>query len=70
MAIRHPTRYKNQQKRRSTAWIGHLDALADQAREANRLAALREYHAKHPKKKQPRHVRIAQPLKPLNPPRE
>jgi hypothetical protein len=63
MAIRHPTRYQNQQKRRSTAWIGHLDALAEQAR----AKAAREERAKHPRKKQPRQIRIAQPLKPLNP---
>lgn len=67
MTIRHPTRFKNAQRRRETAWISHLDALAERAREANRLAALREYRAKHPRKKQPRHVRIAPPLKPLNP---
>jgi hypothetical protein len=63
MAIRHSTRYRNAQKRRETAWISHLDAIAEQAR----ADIAREKRAKHPRKKQPRHVKIAQPMKPLNP---
>lgn len=68
MTIRNPTQYRNSQRRRASAWIGHLDALAEQARAKQQCAAeRREYRSKHPRKKQPRHVRIAQPLKPLNP---
>jgi hypothetical protein len=63
MAIRNPVAYRNSRRRRETAWISHLDAIAEQAR----ADLAREKRAKHPRKKQPRHVKIAQPMKPLNP---
>ena len=53
----------SQRASRQPGWLLVLEAqtrkdLAEQARQAR---------AKHPRKKQPRHVRIAQSLKPLNP---
>ena len=65
--LRNPTTYRASQKRKATAWIGHLDALAEKARAEQQAKQRREYRAKHPRKKQPRHVRECQPLKPLNP---
>lgn len=44
-------------------WLRKLEAESNRAA----VAAAREYRAKHPSKKQPRHVREEQPLKPLNP---
>jgi hypothetical protein len=63
MNIRNPGQYRSSQQCRASAWIGHIDALAEEAR----LQIAREKRAKHPKKKQPRHVTIAKPLTPLNP---
>ena len=63
--LRNPTVFKQRQRQRAVVpgWLLVLEAqtrkhMAEQVRQAR---------AKHPRKKQPRHVRIAQPLKPLNP---
>ena len=66
--LRDPERYRKVQEQRSS--LGGLRALGAATRQAmkeirreKRLEQLRL----HPKKKQPRHVRVAQPMKSLNP---
>ena len=58
--LKNPTTYRASQKRRETAWIGHLDAIAEKARADQQAKQRREYRMQHPKKKQPRHVRLSQ----------
>jgi hypothetical protein len=68
MPLRNPERYRQVvTQRQATAGLRQLAAASNkalrEAREAKRKACL----AKHPRKKQPRHVRECQPLQPLNP---